>query len=233
MSNKLTRIAIPSVDTPPIVKIVQVPVAFNVTIADSLLAATKGSAAYQNGRVTNGYGRAAEVAIEIPYGISVDLNVDLTVHAISYEQFSEWHTRAKQTYSSYDWHYLNEHYDASAQAGAWFGGFFGGASASGDYNHYKNSSDVFHSESTQQSDGIIKSMYNLDDDVLKVTGKITGTGLLVVPARVTIFIAVTKIVFQDGKTITAIDSSNPIVATPEGDTTAASTKPGNLNVVKL
>jgi len=55
--------------------------------------------------------------------------------------------------------YLNEHYDASAEASGWFGGFFGGASASGDYNHYKNSSDQFHSDATQQSDGIVKSIY--------------------------------------------------------------------------
>jgi hypothetical protein len=226
MSGKKTRVSLDSVDAPPIVKVVQVPVAFT-------LAAPGGSAAYQNGRVTNGYGRAAEVTIRIPYGISVDLNVDLTVHAISYERFDEWHTLAQQTYSSYDWHYLNEHYDASAEAAGWFGGFFGGASASGDYNHYKNSSDQFRSEASQQSDGIIKTIYNLDDDVLKVTGKITGTGLLVVPAEVTVFIAVTKIVFADGKTVTAIDSSNPIAATPDGDATGVSTKPGKVNVVKI
>lgn len=224
-----TRVLIPyeSVDTPPVVKIVQTPMMYKVRPAPG------AGPAYQTSTITNGYGRSAGVSVTLQLGFSVDLDVDLTVNAISYERFDEWHTQTLQAYSSYDWHYLNEHYDASAEAGGWFGGFFGGASASGDYNHYKNSSDQFQSNSSQQSDGIVKSIYNLDNDVLHVTGKVRGTGVSYYPVTATVWLQVTKIVFADGKTLTAIDTKNPIVATPEGDTTGASTTPTKLTAVKI
>ena len=227
MSQKQVLIPYDSVDVPPIVKIVQTPMMFNVK------AAPGAGPAYQTSTITNGYGRASGLTVTLQLGFSVDLDVDLTVHAISYESFNEWHTRAQQTYNSYDWHYLNEHYDVSARAGGFFGGFFGGASASGNYNHYKNSSDSFHSDSSQTSDGIVKSIYNLDNNLLKVTGKVRGTGVSYYPVTATVMLQVTKIVFADGKTLTAIDKADPIVATPEGDASGVSTTPTKVNVVTI
>jgi len=41
--------------------------------------------------------------------------------------------------------------------------------------------------------------------VLKVTGSVKGTGVSYYPVTATVFLQVTKIVFSDGKTLTAID----------------------------
>jgi len=52
------------------------------------------NSAYEEGTVSNGYGRSTCVAIEIGKDITVDLNIDINLKTISGERFQEWQTEA-------------------------------------------------------------------------------------------------------------------------------------------
>ena len=58
------------------------------------LSVLEENAAYEEGTISNGYGRSTGVAIEIGKDITIDLNIDINLRTISEEKFSEWKTEA-------------------------------------------------------------------------------------------------------------------------------------------
>src|SRR3954469_2288732 len=66
MPNKKVLLPIDSIDVPPIVKVVQVPVSLKMQLAPG------AGPAYQTSTVTNGYGRAGGIVVTIQLGFTVD-----------------------------------------------------------------------------------------------------------------------------------------------------------------
>jgi hypothetical protein len=92
--------------------------------------------------------------------------------------------------------------------------------------------DTFSSQASQQADGFLRSIHNLDNSTLKMTGKLTARGVSYIPVTVSAYIKVTNITFADGKTLRAVDTANPIAADPNtGSTTGAASEPTALNIV--
>src|SRR5262249_41624469 len=155
------------------------------------------------------------------------------VNAISEQTFTTWHSTASQFFSSQSWNYLNEHYSAG---GGLFGGFLGGCfgflCGGGHYDHYMDKRDTFSSQASQQADGFLRSVHNLDNSTLRMKGKLTARGVSYIPVTVSAYIKVTNITFADGKTLRAVDTANPVAADPRtGSTTGAASEPTKLNIV--
>jgi hypothetical protein len=227
---------IPVVATDRILSVVSLPLTEHRLLASgyALAAAPRDqSATYQSGEVQNGYGRCSGAEVTVQIGTSADINVDFTVNAISEQTFNTWHSTASQYFSSEQNHFLDEHYSAG---GGLFGGFlgacFGFLCGGGHYDHYVNQRDTFSSAASQQADGFLRSIHNLDNSVLRIQGRLTARGVSYIPVTVTSYIKVTNITFADGKTLRAVDLTNPVAASPQnGTTSGAATDPTTLNIV--
>lgn len=221
---KIVDIPIRAVDVPPIL---------NQTSLPQKLYSEREGATYQNGTITNGHGRCYGVEASVQIGTSVELEIDLRVKAISIDHFREWQSKAEQYFSRSSWSTLREHYSGSGRAGGFFGGCFGSVYARGRYDHYKNRSDSYRSNGSQRQEGFAKSVYNLDNSDLHVTGKVTAVGQSYVPVTVSVYINLTRIEFADGKVITAFDTKNPAIADANGRTGGAVARPTDLNAISL
>lgn len=192
------------------------------------------SATYEYGEVRNGHGRCAEAGITVQIGTSGEIEVDFEVNAISEETFTRWKSEARQFFSSDAWSYLDERHSGSARAGGFFGGIFGYASARGNYQHYRNKRDTFRSTGTQENEGFLRSVHNLDNNTLRIKGRLRAHGVSYIPVTVTAFINVTVITFADGKTLRAVDRQNPVAADPNTlSTSGAASEPTVLTEVPL
>lgn len=201
-------------------------------VARPLLAADDTSATYQYGEVENGYGRCYGGEVTVQIGTSADINIDFTVNAISEQTFTSWHSTASQFFSSDSWNYLNEQYSGSASIGGFFGGCFGFLCGGGDYNHYVNKRDTFSSAASQQADGFLRTVHNLDNSTLRMQGRLTARGVSYIPVTVSAFIKVTTIKFADGKTLNAVDITNPVAADPQtGSTSGVASDPTTLHII--
>jgi hypothetical protein len=170
----------------------------------------------------------------VQIGTSADIEIDFTVNAISEETFNTWKSEARQYFSSDAWSYLNETHSGSARGGGFFGGVFGFFGASGNYSHYKNKRDTFTSTGTQEAEGFYRSVHNLDNSTLKMTGRLRAHGVSFIPVSVSAFIEVTIIQFADGKTLRAVNWADPVAANPAtGSTTGAGSEPTELTVITL
>lgn len=195
-------------------------------------ALTNEVAAYQNGTVTDGYGKAGGAVIQVTSGATVDLNVDFEMTSISEQQFSEWKTRAYDFLSTEQQQHLEEHYSARGSA-SWMLGALGAISANGNYDHYLNRTDTFNAESGSEREGFMKSLYDLQTSRFRITGNVKVTGTSHIPSEASIFIHVVTIKFSDQKQISVIDLGNPVAASPDGDTSNVKAEPSKLNQVPL
>jgi hypothetical protein len=191
-------------------------------------AALGEDAAYEEGTISNGYGRSTGVAIEIGKDITIDLNIDINLRTISEEKFSEWKTEAYNFVSEEQKEFLEERWGGSGRAGGLFGGFFGVVYANGDAYHYKNQEKSSFKATQDFQKGFAQSVYNLESTDFRVTGNIKATGTSRIPTRVKVFFQLTTIVFSDNKKLTVIDTENPIAAEENsGDTQRVITQPGS------
>jgi hypothetical protein len=192
------------------------------------LSVLEENAAYEEGTISNGYGRSTGVAIEIGKDITIDLNIDINLRTISEEKFSEWKTEAYNFVSEEQKEFLEERWGGSGSAGGLFGGFFGVIYANGDAYHYKDQANSSFKATQDFQKGFAKSVYNLESADFRVTGNIKATGTSRIPTRVKVFFQLTTIVFSDNKKLTVIDTDNPIAADADsGDTRRLITQPGS------
>jgi hypothetical protein len=235
MGKQVINAPIEVVESLPVLPLLNLPIRENAARrlrSTALAAARDTSATYQYGEAENGYGRCYGGEVTVQIGTAADINIDFNVHAISDDTFTQWHSTASQYFSSDQWSYLEEHYSAG---GGLFGGFLGAClgflCGGGHYDHYMNKRDTFSSAGSQQADGFLNSVHDLDDSVLRMQGHLTARGVSYIPVSVTAYIKVTKITFADGKTLHAVDLTNPIAAADNGNTSGVVSDPTTLHIV--
>jgi hypothetical protein len=185
------------------------------------------SAAFEEGNVSNGYGRSTGVSIEIGKDITVDLNIDINLKTISEERFEEWKKEAFTFFSEEQKQFLDERWGGSGRAGGFFGACFGIAMRGNAYHYKDQVNETFRATSEMQK-GFSKSVYNLESTNFRVTGNVKATGTSRIPSRVKIFFLLTTIVFADGRKLTVVDTENPVAADADsGDTQRVITQPGS------
>lgn len=209
-------------------RVVEVPIFIRGGIAD-----WRDGAIYSNGTITSGIGRCYEGGVTLQYGAEAEIVVDFTINAITGEKFDTWKSQARQYMHQEHYTHLSETYSGRARAGGFFGGAFGAVYARGNYSHYRNTSDVFRSDGSQEQEGFAKTTYNLDNGILKITGTLRAKGVSYVPITVTAFIKVTVIRFSDSKQLVAVDTADPVAAQPNGDLHGVETEPTEWRVVEL
>ncbi|WP_375565967.1 hypothetical protein ACE6HX_11925 [Bacillus pumilus] len=176
---------------------------------------------YNAGTISDGYGRASGVVVEVTKGAVVDLNIDFEITMVSEAAFSAWKTSVYDYLTSEQKAYLEEHHRASGRA-SWLLAALGAVSAGGNYDHYRNKTDVFNIEGSAEKEGFLRSLYNLDLTKHKITGNIKVTGTSHIPSKVSVFIHLLNITFSDGKNIKVIDTDKAVAADPETKDTSKS-----------
>jgi hypothetical protein len=186
---------------------------------------------YESGTITNGYGKAGGVYVSVTKGATADINIDFTISTISEDQFNSWWSSAQTYFDDEQRQKLEENYGAGGFMGGLFTGGFGILFGAGDYNHYKNQSNSHWQTTKENQQGFSKSVYNLRTSQYKVTGTLKATGLSYIPTTVSAYVQTTTITFADGKKLEVIDTSNPLAADPNGDTSRVSSQSTTLHVV--
>ncbi|MDG0768198.1 hypothetical protein [Bacillus halotolerans] len=188
---------------------------------------------YTQGTVTDGFGKASGLVVEVTKGAEVDVNIDFELMTVSEARFSEWKTRAYDYLSTEQRSYLEEHHRASGKA-SWCLAAFGAVSASGNYDHYRNKTDTFNAEGVAEREGFMKSFYDLEATRHRVSGNVKVTGQSHIPSKASVFIHVLKITFSDGRSIQVIDSNNAVAADPSTlDPSKSQVTDSKLNEVEM
>ncbi len=191
-------------------------------------------AAYDQGTITNGYGKCSGVIVTVQKGTSADINVDFTVTTVNEDSFNQWWNQSQNYFDDEQRHTLEENYGGGGFLGGFLGGGLGILFAAGDYNHYKNQSDSHWGSSSAEQEGFAKSVYNLEMQQVHVTGKLTATGTSYIPVSASAFVQLTTITFSDGKVLQAIDTNNPVAADAvTGDTSNVTSAPTRLTQVPI
>ncbi|HEY9603116.1 MAG TPA: hypothetical protein V6C85_15995 [Allocoleopsis sp.] len=188
---------------------------------------------YDSGTVTNGYGQASGVYVTVQKGTSANINIDFTITTISVETFNQWKSQVSQYFNQKQSEYLEENYGGGGFMGGFFAGAFGALFGGGDYNHYKNSSSSFQTDSYEQREGFAKSVYNLNTSQFHVTGTLTAQGTSFIPATVSAYVQVTKIKFADNKELHVINTDSPVAADRNGSSKGTQSEPTQLSVTSL
>ncbi|WP_428409193.1 hypothetical protein [Hyphococcus sp.] len=187
---------------------------------------------YSNVNLTNGYGMLAKAGASVTKGATVEMDVKFTLDSVATQDFKSWLDSQKSNYSNEEWHKLEENYAAGGFLGGLLLGAFGFLFGGGSYNHYKNQHDKQVTSSNSKQQGFLKSLHDVTTTKVCVQGKVTATGLSNIPTTAAVYAEVTQIDFKDGKTITVVNSSNPVVADESGDTKDVSGS-GQLNIVPI
>ncbi|WP_414567858.1 hypothetical protein [Nostoc sp. CCY 9925] len=188
---------------------------------------------YDNGTVSNGYGQASGVYVTVQKGTSAKIDIDFTITTISVETFNQWKSQVSQYFNQQQSDYLEENYGSVGFMGGFFAGAFGALFGGGDYNHYKNSSSSFHTDSHEQQEGFAKSVYNLNTSNFHVTGTLTAEGTSFIPATVSAYVQVTKIKFADNKELHVISTDSPVAADRNGSSKGAKSESTQLTLTSL
>jgi hypothetical protein len=188
---------------------------------------------YSEGTITNGSGKASGVVVTVQQGTSADINVDFYVTSVSIESFQQWWNEASSYFDDEQRSTLQENWGGGGFLGGFLGGGFGILFGAGDAYHYRHQSDSHWGATSSQQEGFAKSVYNLTQTLFHVTGTLHATGISYIPVSCSAFVNLTTITFADGKTLTAIDTDNPVAADVRtGDTSGVQSSPTKLNLVK-
>ena len=136
-------------------------------------------------------------------------------------------------YSNEQWHTLEENYSAGGFLGGVLGGCFGFAFGGGTYNHYKNSHDKEVEADSSDKQGFLKSLNQVQRSKVTIKGDITATGTSFIPVEGFVFVEATTIQFNDGSSLTVVNTSNPVVAQQDGNTQGLTGGGQQLNVVPI
>lgn len=191
------------------------------------------AANYDNGTITNGYGQASGVFVEVQKGTEADIDVDFTLDTISEETYKKWKSEISQYFTEDQKSKLEENLGAFGLAGGYFASAFGLIFGGGDYNHYKNKSGDFHCEGDSNKEGFAKSVYNLETSKFRVQGKLKAKGTSFIPTKVSAYVKVTKFRFTDGKELHVMSTDDTSVANSKGSTEGAQVESHKLNITPL
>ena len=190
-------------------------------------------ATWDEGTITNGYGRVSGVWVTVQKGTSADINVDFKVSTLSEDSFKQWWQESSSYFNDQQQHTLQEGWGGGGFLGGFLCGGFGLLFGSGNAYHYRNQSDSHWQVTNNQQQGFSKSVYNLDQTWFHITGKLTATGTSYIPVTCTVYVQVTTITFSNGKQLMAIDTENPVAADRNGNTAGTQSGPSKLNLVKI
>ncbi len=187
---------------------------------------------YKSATITNGYGMVAKAGVAVTRGATATIQVDITVDCVSTQDFKTWFDERKSNFSNEQWHKLEENYAAGGFLGGVLLGCFGFLFGGGTYNHYKNEHKKQVTASDTKQDGFMKSLHMVTNSKVKVSGSVTAVGQSLIPTTAAVFVETTQVDFQDGKSLTVINSSAPEVADQNGKTGDVSGS-GQLSLVNL
>ncbi len=204
-----------------------------MSVSNAIVAVNNEDAKYDSGTVTNGYGQVSGVYATVQKGTKADLDVDIRLITISQNTFEQWKSDVLQYFNREEREKLEENYGGFGLAGGFFAGGFGILFGGGDYNHYKNKSESFHTENNEKKAGFAKSVYNLTTSEFQVRGKLVAEGTSFIPVTVCVYLQVTKIKFNDGKELHVLSTDDVQAADKRGATEGVKTLPTKLNITPL
>ena len=176
------------------------------------------STEYSNFKITNGYGMIAKAGVEVTKGVEAIVDVEFKMQSIATQDFKQWLDKNKSYYSKEQWHKLEENYAAGGFMGGVMAGAFGMLFGAGSYNHYKNEHNKVVEVHDNSKEGFLKSLHNVTTTNTTVTGKLHVIGQSEIPTIGCVYVEVTTINFKDGTSKTVVNSSNPIIADKNGNT---------------
>jgi hypothetical protein len=188
---------------------------------------------YSTAKISNGYGLLTKAGVSVQRGITATMHVEFIIDTVSNNSFKEWMDSQKHMYSNEQWHTLEENYSAGGFLGGVLGGCFGFAFGGGTYNHYKNSHDKEVEADSSDKQGFLKSLNQVQRSKVTIKGDITATGTSFIPVEGFVFVETTTIQFNDGSSLTVVNTSNPVVAQQDGNTQGLTGGGQQLNVVPI
>ena len=200
----------------------------------SIAAADSQDTDYSEFKISNGYGMIAQAGGQVTVGAEVDLDVTFKMDSISTQDFKKWLSENKSHFDDEQWHKLEENYAAGGFLGGLLAGAFGFLFGAGSYNHYKNSHDKEVKNVSDSKKGFLKSLHDTTTTKTKVEGHIKIIGQSQIPTTGCVYVQVTSIEFKDGTKKVVVDSSDPVVADPNGDPSAFKQDSSNkLSIVNI
>lgn len=189
---------------------------------------------YSSFKISNGYGRLARAQVEATKGVTAHIDVEFLMTTVSTQDMTKWLSENKHYFSDEQWHTLEENHAAGGFLGGVLAGAFGFLFGGGSYNHYKNSHDKEVKVDDQKQEGFVKSLHDTTTTQVTVRGRIDATGLSNIPSVGCVFVESTSVEFNDGTSIHVINSSDPIVASPDGSVGDFDTPSGQkLDIIPL
>lgn len=189
---------------------------------------------YKSAKISNGYGLVTRAGVSVQRGVTAHVDVKFTIDTVTNNSFKQWLDSQKHNFSKEEWHTLEENYAAGGFLGGVLTGAFGLLFGGGTYNHYKNAHDKTVEADSTEKQGFFKSLSQVQTSLVTIQGSIDAVGTSFIPVEGYVFVETTTIEFNDGKTLTVVNSSSPVVADSTGDTSKISTQPNQkLNIVPI
>ncbi|NCR11259.1 MAG: hypothetical protein GPI95_24900 [Microcystis aeruginosa LG13-11] len=76
-----------------------------------------------------------------------------------------------------------------------------------------------------EKQGFLKSLSQVQQSLVTIQGSIDAVGTSFIPVQGYVFVETTTIEFNNGESLTVVNSSSPVVADSTGDTSKLSTLP--------
>lgn len=173
---------------------------------------------YTQAKISNGYGLMNKVGVTVQIGVTADIDVAFHIKTVSENSLKQWYSDNSSCFTDDEKHTLEENYAAGGFMGGFLGGCFGCVFGGGTYNHYKNQTDQVVKTTDEKQQGFLKSLSQLQQSEVVVTGHIQATGQSYIPVEGFVYVETTTVEFSDGTTLTVVNTNNPVVADGQGDT---------------
>ena len=180
---------------------------------------------YNQTTISNGYGLLTQAGVQVQKGVTAHINVDMVLNIITDQQITNF-VESNKSHMDED---TKSKVEQSHSASGIFGWLFG---KSEEYFENKSSSRVVNVDENKKA--MLENLHQMQKTKVHVTGTIDAVGQSYIPVEGHVYVKTTSIHFNDGTTLTSINSSDTMVADANGSTNGVQQGSGNkLNVVPL